>query len=78
MKPTQNDDEQIEIVISPIDYAVMMKEVLIRLHDLLEQKKFDKANAMNLRVRVEQQQMTKIALAVRLQWICEMKWKMRK
>jgi hypothetical protein len=48
MKPTQNDDEQIEIVISPIDYAVMMKEVLIRLHDLLEQKKFDKANAMNL------------------------------
>ena len=26
----------------------MMKEVLIRLHDLLEQKKFDKANAMNL------------------------------
>jgi hypothetical protein len=48
MKPKQNDDEQIEIVISPIDYAVMMKEVLIRLHDLLEQKKFDKANAMNL------------------------------
>ena len=48
MKPTQNDDEQIEIVISPIDYAVMMKEVLIRLHDLLEQKKFDKDNAMNL------------------------------
>jgi len=49
MKPTQNtDDEQIEIVISPIDYAVMMREVLIRLHDLLEQDKFDKDNAMNL------------------------------
>jgi hypothetical protein len=49
MEPTQNtDDEQIEIVISPIDYAVMMREVLIRLHDLLEQDKFDKDNAMNL------------------------------
>jgi 5,10-methenyltetrahydromethanopterin hydrogenase len=48
--PTQNnnDDDEIEIVISPIDYAIMMKEVLIRLHDLLEQKGFDKANAMNL------------------------------
>ena len=49
MEPTQNtDDEQIKIVISPIDYAVMMREVLIRLHDLLEQDKFDKDNAMNL------------------------------
>jgi hypothetical protein len=49
MEPTQNtDDEQVEIVISPIDYAVMMREVLIRLHDLLEQDKFDKDNAMNL------------------------------
>lgn len=48
--PTQNnnDDDEIEIVISPIDYAIMMKEVLIRLHDLLEQKGFDNANAMNL------------------------------